>query len=41
MLQYAVKLTKTSGEVVESDIQSLRQAGFADEDILRINLIAR
>ncbi len=39
MLQYAVKLTKTPGEVAESDIQSLRQAGFIDEDILRINLI--
>jgi uncharacterized peroxidase-related enzyme len=39
MLRYAVKLTKTPVEVVESDIESLRQAGFADEDILRINLI--
>ncbi len=39
MLQYAVKLTKNPGEVAESDIQSLRQASFNDEDILRINLI--
>ncbi len=39
MLRYAVKLTKSPREVVETDIQSLRQAGFADEDLLRINLI--
>ena len=39
MLQYAAKLTKTPGELVESDVQELRQSGFTDEDILRINLI--
>ncbi len=39
MLRYAAKLTKTPGDVVESDVQNLRKSGFIDEDILRINLI--
>ncbi len=39
MLRYAAKLTRSPGEIVESDVQDLRQSGFTDEDILRINLI--
>lgn len=40
MLRYAVKLTRTPANVTEADVEALRQAGFADEDILDINLIA-
>lgn len=40
MLQYAAKLTRSPGSVSESDVEEVRRAGFADEDILRINLIA-
>ena len=36
MLRYAVKLTLTPGEVEESDVQSLRDKGFTDTDILHI-----
>jgi uncharacterized peroxidase-related enzyme len=36
MLRYAVKLTLTPSEIVESDIARLRKAGFADIDILHI-----
>ena len=36
MLRYAVNLTRTPGEVEESDVQSLREAGFSDTDILHI-----
>jgi len=39
MLQYAVKLTLTPGEIDESDVDGLRDLGFKDEDILNINLI--
>lgn len=40
ILNYASKLTGTPGDIPESDIRDLRQAGFTDEAILRINLIA-
>lgn len=40
MLCYAVKLTRTPADVTEADVEALRQVGFADEDILDINLIA-
>ena len=36
MLNYAVKLTRTPAEVVESDVEQLRTAGFSDVDILHI-----
>jgi uncharacterized peroxidase-related enzyme len=36
MLRYAVKLTLTPSEIVESDIARLREIGFADIDILHI-----
>lgn len=36
MLGYAVKLTRTPGEMLESDVTGLRDAGFSDRDILDI-----
>ncbi len=39
MLRYASKLTKAPGEVSETDVEDLRRAGFADEEVLRVNLI--
>lgn len=36
MLLYAVKLTLTPGEMVESDVVALRTIGFSDQDILGI-----
>lgn len=39
MIQYALKLTKTPDQVSEEDVESLRNAGFSDRDILDIALI--
>ena len=39
MLRYAVKLTTFPEKVRESDIDGLREVGFADRDILDINLV--
>ena len=36
MLMYAVKLTRTPGDMVEADAVALRDAGFSDRDILDI-----
>ncbi len=36
MLTYAVKLTRTPGDVVEADVNALRDAGFSDRDVLDI-----
>ena len=36
MLEYAVKLTRAPGDMVEADVASLRAAGFSDRDILDI-----
>ena len=36
MLGYARKLTKTPKEMARGDVEALRQAGFADCDILAI-----
>ncbi len=36
MLRYAVKLTMAPGEVGEDDVESLRNAGFSDTDVLHI-----
>ncbi|MCP5029724.1 MAG: peroxidase [Actinomycetia bacterium] len=36
MLEFAVKLTVSPGEMVGSDVESLRGAGFSDRDILDI-----
>jgi len=40
MLTYVEKLTKTPGEMVESDVDALRAAGFSDRDILDIATVA-
>ncbi|MEL6983007.1 MAG: peroxidase-related enzyme [Actinomycetota bacterium] len=36
MLDYAVKLTRTPGAMVEGDLEPLRRVGFSDRDILDI-----
>lgn len=36
MLTYAVKLTVSPGDMRESDVSELREAGFSDRDILDI-----
>ncbi len=36
MLGYAVKLTRSPGEVISADVEALRVAGFSDRDILDI-----
>ncbi len=36
MLTYAVKLTRTPGEMVPEDVAALRDVGFTDRDILDI-----
>ncbi len=36
MLRYAVKLTNTPQEMVESDVRDLRIVGFSDRDVLQI-----
>lgn len=36
MLDYAVKLTHTPGEMAEADVADLRSAGYSDRDILDI-----
>ena len=36
MLRYAVKLTVTPQEMVRSDVEALREAGFDDRSILAI-----
>jgi uncharacterized peroxidase-related enzyme len=36
MLAYAVKLTRRPGEMVESDVTTLRAHGFSDRDVLDI-----
>lgn len=40
MLDYATKLTRHAFEVVPDDLDTLRRAGFTDQGILQINLIA-
>ncbi len=39
MLDYAYKLTLTPWEMVEADVQTLREHGFSDRAILDINQI--
>ena len=36
MLRYAAKLTRTPGAMTKKDVDRLRAAGFADEDVLAI-----
>ena len=40
MLEFAVKMTRASAEIVESDRQALRDAGFSDADIWDVAAIA-
>jgi uncharacterized peroxidase-related enzyme len=40
MLDYVVKLTKDATRVWKDDIEGLRKAGFDDQGILQITLIA-
>lgn len=40
MLDYVAKLTIEPWEMVRQDVEDLRQAGFADADILDINQVA-
>ena len=40
MLDFCVKLTKNSSEIVETDRQSLRDVGFSDRDIWDITAVA-
>ena len=36
MLDFAVKLTVTPGDMVAADVDALRKAGFSDRDVLDI-----
>ncbi len=40
MCDFAVKLTETPAKVIESDRESLREAGFSDRDIWDISAVA-
>jgi uncharacterized peroxidase-related enzyme len=40
MLDFAVKLTKHAYKMTERDVQKLRDAGFGDQAILQIAMIA-
>jgi alkylhydroperoxidase family enzyme len=40
MIDYVAKLTLTPAQITTDDIQHLRHAGFDDQAILQINLIA-
>jgi uncharacterized peroxidase-related enzyme len=40
MLDYAAKLTQDAARVTPEDLERLREAGFDDQGILQINLIA-
>ncbi len=39
MLEYAMKLTLEPWNMIQTDVQKLRQVGFKDADILDINQI--
>lgn len=40
LCDYAAKLTRAPARVVPADLERLRAAGFSDQAILQINLIA-
>jgi len=40
MLDYSLKLTRSPAEVEEADVARLRAAGFTDEQVLSVNLVA-
>jgi uncharacterized peroxidase-related enzyme len=39
MLDFAVKLTEESSSCTEADVETLREAGWADEDIFDITQV--
>ncbi len=39
IVEYAAQLTRSPSSVTEQDVQTLREAGFSDEEILQANLI--
>lgn len=39
MLEYALKLTKTPGEMDRSDVVALQRVGLGDDEVLDLNLI--
>jgi uncharacterized peroxidase-related enzyme len=39
MLEYAAKLTRQPGMVDEMDVRRMKEEGFTDEEILRVNMI--
>jgi len=39
MLDYAVKLTRTPGDMTEADLAPLRAAGLGDREILDLNQV--
>jgi len=39
MLEYAVKLKREPWNMIQADVQKLREAGFEDVDILDVNQI--
>jgi alkylhydroperoxidase family enzyme len=39
MLEYAAKLTQEPWNMIERDVQVLREAGFSDEAILDVNQV--
>jgi uncharacterized peroxidase-related enzyme len=39
MLDYAAKLTRTPGEMVEADLAPMRAQGLTDRDILDVNQV--
>ncbi len=40
MLRYVEKLTRTPAKTTKEDVETLRRAGFLDEDILQIAEVA-
>ena len=40
MLDYAVKLTRTPGDMTKADVEKLRETGLSDEKILSAALVA-
>jgi uncharacterized peroxidase-related enzyme len=39
MLEYAVKLTVTPGQMVATDLEAMRESGLTDRDILDVNQV--
>jgi uncharacterized peroxidase-related enzyme len=39
LLDYAAKLTRSPGQMKESDLDALRQAGLSDRELLDANLV--